>query len=385
MCGLVGMIVKAVNGGTSFDADIVEQLLYIDALRGEDSTGVCLFENDGETRVIKEATYADYFLRSKEWASVRAAFVARGKAILGHNRKSTVGKTNDENAHPFVIDDRYVFMHNGTLHTHKHLADVEIDSHALGIHLTKCEGDPKKIEEALSNVYGAYACVWLDQKLEKVYLLKNKERPLFVAETTAGLIYASEPMFIYATALRNKLKVDKCTEIDNDTLYTIDVSKYGHDVKEDKLTVKKSTPPTQKQHGGSGVTDTKGSFLTSGVNVGKGGKLSKNEFKRFQKQAIGKRIWFWMDDYVERNYPNDDGNWLIWGQSLSLQDTHNISAYLSGVSRNNLIDFYDGALLEATIDDVKYADNKSIDIYVTNVVPCKKVTGKSNETTTALH
>lgn len=384
MCGLVGMIVKAVNGGTSFDADIVEQLLYIDALRGEDSTGVCLFENDGETRVIKEATYADYFLRSKEWASVRAAFVARGKAILGHNRKSTVGKTNDENAHPFVIDDRYVFMHNGTLHTHKHLADVEIDSHALGIHLTKCEGDPKKIEEALSNVYGAYACVWLDQKLEKVYLLKNKERPLFVAETSAGLIYASEPMFIYAAALRNKLKVDKCTEIENDTLYTIDVSKYGHETKEDKLTVKKSTPPTQKQHGGSGVMDTKGSFLTSGVKTN-GGKLSKNEFKRFQKRAIGKRIWFWMDDYVERNYPNDDGNWLIWGQSLSLEHNHNISAYLNGVSRNNLIDFYDGALLEATIDDVKYADNKSIDIYVTNVVPCKKVTGKNNETTTALH
>ena len=92
-----------------------------------------------------------------------------------------------------------------------------------------------------------------------------------------------------------------------------------------------------------------------------------------------------MDDYVERNYPNDDGNWLIWGQSLSLEHNHSISAYLSKVSRDDLAQFYDGALLEATIDDVKYADNKSIDIYVTNVVPCKKVTGKSNETTTALH
>ena len=151
MCGLVGMIVKNVNGAISADADVVEQLLYIDALRGEDSTGVCLFENDGDIRVIKEAQPADYFLRSKEWLSLRTAFVTRGKAILGHNRKATIGKTNDDNAHPFVIEDRYVFMHNGTLHSHKHLADVEIDSHALGIHLTKCEGDPKKIEEKNKN------------------------------------------------------------------------------------------------------------------------------------------------------------------------------------------------------------------------------------------
>lgn len=386
MCGLVGMIVKNVNGAISSDADIVEQLLYIDALRGEDSTGVCLFENDGDIRVIKEAQPADYFLRSKEWLSLRTAFVTRGKAILGHNRKATVGKTNDDNAHPFVIEDRYVFMHNGTLHSHKHLADVEIDSHALGIHLTKCEGDPKKIEEALSTVYGAYACVWIDQKKEHIYLLKNKERPLFLAETSSGLIYASEPMFIYAAALRNKLKVEKCTEIENDTLYTIDVSKYGHSMTEDKLTVKKSTPLTTKQHGGSGAnTGIAGSFLTSG-NFPKGGKLSKNEFKRFQKHAVGKRFWFWLDDYVERNYPNDDGSWLIWGQSLGFEFKHTISAYLNNVSKEELASNYDGCLLEGTISDVKYlSDTQTLDIYVTDILPAKQASKQHAKTAAALH
>jgi asparagine synthetase B (glutamine-hydrolysing) len=382
MCGLVGMVIKGINGATSLDADVIEQLLYIDALRGEDSTGVCLFENDGDVRVLKEATTADYFLRSKEWASVRTAFVSRGKAILGHNRKATVGKTNDDNAHPFIIDNRYVFMHNGTLHTHKHLADVEIDSHALGIHLTKCEGDPQKIEQALSNVYGAYACVWLDQKLEKVYMLKNKERPLYIAETTSGLVYASEPAFIYAACVRNKNKVESVKQIEDDVLYTIDISKAGHSIKEDKLTVKKSTPLTTKANGGQGHKGTHkalGSLTEFGNDKE---ELSKNEFKRFHKQAIGKKFWFWMDDYVERSYPLDDGEWLVWGNSLSLKFKHSICAYLSGVPRNDLVSYYDGALLEGIIEDATYdVKTKCVNILMKDVTNVKKEVNEKTETT----
>jgi hypothetical protein len=382
MCGLVGMLLKGINGGLGADADIVEQLLYIDALRGEDSTGVCLFENDGDMRIIKEASTADYFLRSKEWASMRSAFVSRGKAMLGHNRKSTVGKTNDENAHPFIIDDRYVFMHNGTLTSHKHLADVEIDSHALGIHLTKCEGDPRKIEQALSNVYGAYACVWLDQKLEKIYMLKNKERPLYLAESLPGYIYGSEPMFIYAASLRNKTKIESCKEIENDTLYTFDVSKAGVPMTMETLTIKKS-PPLASKSGGQGHKG--GTTAANSMVYGKkGGELSKNEFKKFQKSAIGNKIWFWMDDYVERSYPDDDGNWLIWGQSLSVKFSHSISGYVSNVFKSDIKYFWDGSLLEGVIESVTYDEkNKSASIFVNNVSISKSF--DHGKTTTAVH
>lgn len=384
MCGLVGMMIKSLNGGNSFDSDVMEQLLYIDALRGEDSTGVCMFENDGDTRILKEAQPADYFLRSKEWASMRSAFVTRGKAFLGHNRKSTVGKTNDENAHPFVIDDRYVFMHNGTLHSHKHLADVEIDSHALGIHLTKCEGDPRKIEQALSNVYGAYACVWLDQKLEKVYMLKNKERPLFLAETPQGYMYASEPMFMYAVALRNKTKIDNCKEIENDVLYCFDLTPSGLLKKtEEQLTVKKSTPLAVINSTGQGHTKA---YSTA---FGKGGELTKNEFKRFQKKYTGTKIGFWMDDYVERSYPDDTGEWLIWGQAFTLELKHAIQGYLSSITKQDIVSFYDGSLLYGTISDMSYdPKNKSVTIHVDNIYPNAYISGKSNgetKTTAALH
>jgi len=384
MCGLVGMMIKSLNGGSSFDSDIMEQLLYIDALRGEDSTGICMFENDGDTRILKEAQPADYFLRSKEWASMRSAFVTRGKAFLGHNRKSTVGKTNDENAHPFIIDDRYVFMHNGTLHSHKHLADVEIDSHALGIHLTKCEGDPHKIEQALSNVYGAYACVWLDQKLEKVYMLKNKERPLFLAETPQGYMYASEPMFMYAVALRNKTKIDSCKEIENDVLYSFDLTPSGLLKKtEEQLTVKKSTPLAVITSTGQGHTKA------NSTAFGKGGELTKNEFKRFQKKYTGTKIGFWMDDYVERSYPDDTGEWLIWGQAFTLELKHAIQGYLSSITKQDIVNFYDGSLLYGTISDMSYdPKNKSVLIHVDNIYPNTYIADKSNaqtKTTAALH
>lgn len=370
MCGLVGQIIKSNSGAISLDADLMEQLIYIDALRGEDSTGVCLFDKEGKVRVIKEASYADYFLRSKEWASIRSEYVSSGKALLGHNRKSTVGKTNDENAHPFIIEDRYVFMHNGTLTSHKHLADVEIDSHALGIHLTQCEGDPKKIEEALSKVHGAYACVWLDQKKEKIYLLKNKERPLYLAHTSGGLIYASEPMFIYAAAVRNRTKVDKCDPIEDDTLYTIDVSGHGHDIKEDKLTVKKSTPHTnkQKQAGGMGQQGTEIS-MDAGIKK-LGGEATKNSFKRFRSKAVGQRIQFWMDDYVERSYPIDDDNWLIWGQANALDIPHMIMGHINGVKKDEFLEKYEASLLTARIERCEFdAVKKMIEIYVTDVTP----------------
>ena len=69
MCGLVGMVFKAQSGGTIADANTFEQLLYIDALRGDDSTGVAALYNDGSIKVLKEATSADYFRCTKEYNS----------------------------------------------------------------------------------------------------------------------------------------------------------------------------------------------------------------------------------------------------------------------------------------------------------------------------
>ena len=55
MCGLVGVLYKGSNGFCGSDRDIFEDMLYIDALRGDDSVGVAAFYNDGSAELVKEA------------------------------------------------------------------------------------------------------------------------------------------------------------------------------------------------------------------------------------------------------------------------------------------------------------------------------------------
>jgi glucosamine 6-phosphate synthetase-like amidotransferase/phosphosugar isomerase protein len=110
---------------------VFEEMLYIDALRGEDATGVACVNINHGAKVFKEASHSAWFVYNKEYDDARNSFLSKGKALLGHNRKATIGGKKDENAHPFVFDDRYVFFHNGTLNNHRKLANTEVDSEAL--------------------------------------------------------------------------------------------------------------------------------------------------------------------------------------------------------------------------------------------------------------
>ena len=78
--------------------------------------------------------------------------ISKGKALIGHNRKATVGSVNNATAHPFVVGDSFAMVHNGTLRNHKALADTVVDSEALAIHLSKVlveDFDKLKFEEEI--------------------------------------------------------------------------------------------------------------------------------------------------------------------------------------------------------------------------------------------
>jgi len=60
MCGLVGMIVKGNSGLIKQHEDTFYQLLYADALRGEDSTGVIGVEKDTTFHIAKETLLASF-------------------------------------------------------------------------------------------------------------------------------------------------------------------------------------------------------------------------------------------------------------------------------------------------------------------------------------
>lgn len=225
MCGLVGVFNKLSNGFTQGQKDVFSTLLMIDTLRGEDSTGAFMVNYHGEVDLIKQATSAPEFIANPAYKKFLDRAYRDGACLIGHNRKATKGDIVDENAHPFVVDDKIVLVHNGTMWgDHKKHADVEVDSHAIAHLLAKHD-----IEDALGQFFGAYALIWYDVEEEAVHLVRNKERPLWWMETEHSWVWSSEESMLLFVAHRMGIKVlSKPQLIGEDVLntFTLDNRKW---------------------------------------------------------------------------------------------------------------------------------------------------------------
>lgn len=205
MCGIVAVLNKYQNGFTQKQLDVFESLLYIDGLRGMDSTGVIQIDNAGKFLTLKGAVAPPAFLDADEWTTVRREAFQRGSALIGHNRKATKGSITDENAHPFVINDEFALVHNGTLMgDHRKYANVDVDSHAIA-HYIHEHGVQKSVDE----LNAAYCFFWYDYRDKTVNLIRNKERPMFWMETDDAIYYASEYAFLDFVRCRHDLKLSK--------------------------------------------------------------------------------------------------------------------------------------------------------------------------------
>lgn len=203
MCGIVAVINKYTNGFTNQQLEAFESLLYIDGLRGLDSTGVIAVDNLGNFSTLKGAVPVTGFLGHKDWATIRPESFRQGSALIGHNRKATKGSIVDDNAHPFVINNEFALVHNGTMYgDHQKYAKVDVDSHAIA-HLLHDKGIQRTIDE----ISAAYCFFWYDQRNSSVNVLRNNQRPMFWVETQDAYYYASEASFLDFAINRNNLKI----------------------------------------------------------------------------------------------------------------------------------------------------------------------------------
>lgn len=316
MCGIVGVVTKASNGFLQTELNVFKQLLTVGEIRGDDATGVIYASNSNDFGIAKTQYSAYYSVDELFKTDCLSNAFQQGKVLVGHNRKATIGGTKEEFAHPFVVKDKFAMVHNGTLSTHKTLAEFESDSEALANYLEPFlkEGDKEKLEEALGKIWGAYAIVGYHQETQKLYLLRNKDRPLSYCETPHGIFFASEAGMLEWILRRNNMYSanSDIQDLPVDTLLTI-CCKTNTIVKE-TLSPKKPIVHQNASHMGKWTAWETTVHATpanrpmkpmglSAVTVVKPSNdvISKQALKRLRKLCNYKKIEFWANDWIEKN------------------------------------------------------------------------------------
>lgn len=211
MCGMSGCA-----GSLGYkEEQVARDLLFMNTLRGEDSTGVATLEK-GKNQTIKIAKVVGppWFLTdTKKFDKVMKGSLA---LVMQHNRKATVGAKTEMNAHPFEYGD-IVGMHNGTI-TDWYLRDLpkyedfETDSKVLINSIDKI-GIEKTIAAIPDNEnMVAYAIVWYDAKDHSINFARNSKRELFycLSDNRHDLFWSSEiEMLASAVNRREVVRTDK--------------------------------------------------------------------------------------------------------------------------------------------------------------------------------
>lgn len=337
MCGIVGVVVKANNGLIQKTENTFYDMLYADALRGFDSTGIIGVEKDSTWHIAKEASEAAWAAPQIKGGDIGKKLWQTGKAIIGHNRKKTQGSITDTNAHPFNVGNHFAMVHNGTLHGHKQLADTEVDSEALAIVLQKAfekEDFKEDLEKQLGKVYGAYAVALYDQHKHTVYCLRNAERPLAYVEADDAFYFASEGMMLYWILSRNGYDLSKLElkTLPVHSLMAIDLNNNKMtftNLEVKKATVAASTPIT------AATTTPMGN--KTATTAGKP-RCSKNQYKALRKQYMNKSVGFWIDDWVEKklngNYDKGDTELVLMGDIEEVFLKHELLTEIDGAKFN---------------------------------------------------
>jgi len=129
----------------------------------------------------------------------------------------------DKNAHPFHHGD-VVGAHNGTLHSTWGLEDgykFEVDSEAIFYNFNKYT-----CQTVIPDIDGAYALTWYDGIEDKLFIIRNSQRPLFYTRRKDKdvIFWASEGWMLEVAMQKASISHDEVKSFNIDKLYSLDLS-----------------------------------------------------------------------------------------------------------------------------------------------------------------
>jgi hypothetical protein len=234
MCGIVGVFDWSGSAVCAQEMGMFMQMLHTGAVRGMHGTGVFAVDRDGGNFRMRvggpphELVASPDFGKFEKWVSGHYT-----RFLVGHNRYATRGNHTTEHTHPFRDGD-ITLIHNGTLDDEwkKVLPDAkkyEVDSEAI-CHAISVQGP----EKTITSLRGAWALVWWDHSAQKIFMIRNKERPLWIArrEKQNQIFFASEVGMLSWILTRNELHEFKIEELAENQLVSYGLDSMKPHVKE---------------------------------------------------------------------------------------------------------------------------------------------------------
>lgn len=225
MCGLTGIAGRGIYKG---DLTLFQELMYLSAFRGKDSTGVAAIKTrDKYIKIVKDAVAPADFLTAYggEKGFLNDTYY---DIMMGHSRWATKGVVNRQNAHPFQTS-KYVGAHNGTLVERRFL---DLTGKKTDSELMFEEMNERGIVETLSSLSpaSAWAVSIFDRVTGKLWLGRNAKRGLYVAflRNADVMFWSSELTMLHFVENRDRdygwYHFD-CYKLTPGVLYEIDVAK----------------------------------------------------------------------------------------------------------------------------------------------------------------
>jgi len=218
MCGIFGFVT---NKPSKENYKLFEDLCFLSSSRGTDSTGIAVVHKD-KVIIEKAPIPSPKFIEEK--LPSYAKQIASANIAIGHTRKWTQGKPEDNNNNHPVVSDSWVMVHNGVCSQMDRIKGYkyrgEVDSEILLSYVEKYG-----LEKGLPKLQG-YAAVAILNKADpsKLFLWRHNETVYLGYDKDTETIFFGSTEEILETGLANKLVLFTTFQIrkmPEDTLYHI--------------------------------------------------------------------------------------------------------------------------------------------------------------------